>query len=573
MTWQRLESTHIASDPTRALMARIADPLWFLGRQWQVGELTGHDGGRAITVSATSRHLPLQRVGAGLSDKPLGEATALDGQPLEAIVEAEMAPASGVDLSRRARLGASLLRRLRSAKAATSFISQISNDYAFTEDDLSAEMDELTRARLENGIDAQTIATALQFNWLRPTGRAEAVCEQWLAVVASQVAAASDDELDAWNSERIEYQYHVTAASGAAEVHLNVDEYHGGSADWFVGSVQPGPKFASRLKKVNGVEHTMVANPIRFAGMPALRWWEIEPDSVAVAYGHQTETDLARGIVSAFATTFGSDWLLLPVPAARGEFVDIGSVSIIDSFGEKVDIDPMASLDEKVTGSAHGGRPWRFMEMSGDTGPGEGRAPLVFLAPTASGIADGPVLEHVRYARDEMSNMAWAIEAVHMSETGRPVNRGEKQPPVVLTNSGATSTDDDESVEEALMHWRFDAEVAEHWIPLVAVRRQNSSARWFQRGRMAAPPDAPDGWGRARGRLLRPNNRVLLREEEIPRSGIDVTRRHRMARTSSGQPVTWLARRKRLGKVDAAGVWLPDQITFRDRSDDRDRSV
>src|SRR5687768_8189821 len=44
-TWNRLEprSTAVEPGPGPGLEARVFDPAWLLGRQWQLGELTGED--------------------------------------------------------------------------------------------------------------------------------------------------------------------------------------------------------------------------------------------------------------------------------------------------------------------------------------------------------------------------------------------------------------------------------------------------------------------------------------------------------------------------------------------------
>ena len=49
-TWVRLEPR--VSDPTLApgLDAAVEDPLWLLGRQWQLGELDGEDAGSPVGV-------------------------------------------------------------------------------------------------------------------------------------------------------------------------------------------------------------------------------------------------------------------------------------------------------------------------------------------------------------------------------------------------------------------------------------------------------------------------------------------------------------------------------------------
>ena len=52
-TWSRLEPLDQSADLTTSLAAPIADPLWLLHRQWQLGELEGNDAGTPIAVTVT----------------------------------------------------------------------------------------------------------------------------------------------------------------------------------------------------------------------------------------------------------------------------------------------------------------------------------------------------------------------------------------------------------------------------------------------------------------------------------------------------------------------------------------
>ncbi len=43
MTWERLECATIVADMFEGQEANMADTHWMIGRQWQIGELTGDD--------------------------------------------------------------------------------------------------------------------------------------------------------------------------------------------------------------------------------------------------------------------------------------------------------------------------------------------------------------------------------------------------------------------------------------------------------------------------------------------------------------------------------------------------
>ena len=68
MTWEqyrRLEPMPPYTDVQRGFAAEVADPLWMLGRQWQVGEHAGEDASSPVLVELEVAHTPLEPV-AGL---------------------------------------------------------------------------------------------------------------------------------------------------------------------------------------------------------------------------------------------------------------------------------------------------------------------------------------------------------------------------------------------------------------------------------------------------------------------------------------------------------------------------
>jgi hypothetical protein len=69
----------------------------------------------------------------------------------------------------------------------------------------------------------------------------------------------------------------------------------------------------------------------------------------------------------------------------------------------------------------------------------------------------------------------------------------------------------------------------------------------LQRGRVAlsGEPGASRG---ALGRILIPDRRLLIHEDEIPNAGIRVVRRYQSARDPGGKLHTWVGRRKGPGR-------------------------
>ncbi|MCP2937932.1 hypothetical protein NK983_35085, partial [Salmonella enterica subsp. enterica serovar Typhimurium] len=48
------------TDFHRGLRARVADPVWFLTRQWQLGDLQGEDVSSPVSVAVSVTHEPLR---------------------------------------------------------------------------------------------------------------------------------------------------------------------------------------------------------------------------------------------------------------------------------------------------------------------------------------------------------------------------------------------------------------------------------------------------------------------------------------------------------------------------------
>ena len=157
----------------------------------------------------------------------------------------------------------------------------------------------------------------------------------------------------------------------------------------------------------------------------------------------------------------------------------------------------------------------------------------MFLPPVVNTIQQGRPLEAVEFRRDEMANMAWAIERRVESVAERAVDReaGPRPAPLPLPDDGA---------------WRYQlaTDVPDHWVPLVPVRIDGASPDIvLRRGRVAA--GAEDGSANvAKGRILEPERPFLLCEEELPSGGLRVTRAYQLARSADGGVHLWTGRRK-----------------------------
>jgi hypothetical protein len=84
------------TDTDEGLRARVADPVWFITRQWQLGELQGEDASTPLAVMCAPQHVPLTYD----RSRPDFDPTVV---PAEALLEAE--PGGWWTIGRRIRLG------------------------------------------------------------------------------------------------------------------------------------------------------------------------------------------------------------------------------------------------------------------------------------------------------------------------------------------------------------------------------------------------------------------------------------------------------------------------------------
>jgi hypothetical protein len=106
-TWHRLEPRVRGGDPAVGLQAALHDPLWLLGRQWQIGELLGEDAAFPVAVRIETEAHRLSRFRPGDAGRPVVDYDPA-ASPLEVTVEREptepptpAAAARGLDVAQR----------------------------------------------------------------------------------------------------------------------------------------------------------------------------------------------------------------------------------------------------------------------------------------------------------------------------------------------------------------------------------------------------------------------------------------------------------------------------------------
>lgn len=275
--------------------------------------------------------------------------------------------------------------------------------------------------------------------------------------------------------------------------------------------------------------HALLASPLRYAGMPAERLWEMEDAQVNVGVIEAEPWDLTRLLVAEFALTCGNDWLVVPVDVPFGSLTTLESVIYTTTFGEHFVVRPTA----QVSPDGH----WRMYAIAGLQGSA---VDGLLVPPGAVAVQDGPAIEEALFLRDEMANMAWAVERAVQGPSGAARDRSRERGDVSVFGRG--------SVDTAQLDYQLQSGVPARWIPYLPRSAAYRSIDLVQ-GRMTRP----DGTRIAPlGRTLGRSDVATLKDAEVPREGVLVRRQFSVTRRTDGSYVCWTTRRVGVGRGEGA---------------------
>lgn len=580
-SWVRLEPRCRDAAMNEGIHARVFDPLWLLARQWQVGEFEGEDAGSPVQARWRGLSAPLTRVwpGAAQPGQPIRpqpyDPAAL---PLEAVVERRPVRASGpFDAGSSIRLAAEsglhFLRLLEAQPLSRSYRAAFIAQHALeaptaaeraTLDDESRDYWELMAGRVPDG---RLLAAA----WRAADGtrlplpaepaiavpdRAEvnAAIDAWLATYETLFCEPAPGP-DAWQRERLEYAFSAGAGLGAADLTLTAAEYDGGRLDWHSVDLDPAVPLGAVFDQAAGeIARTVTPAPVSFRGAPARRFWEFEDARIDHGLLPAGPGDLPQLLLSDFAGSHGNDWYVIPVDLAVGTLTQTRSLVVADTFGVQTLIRPhepgtaeQANVFSMFALATLQRPPARDTLSAAIYRPSAPRANLFYLAPGLLRSLDGSPRDEVLLLRDELANLAWAVEKVVQGRVEQRVDRATDE------RREASAAD---SPGGALPSYRLATEVPPHWIPLVPQRQgaPDGSLR-LVRGRL----QQAGGVNAARGAILA-GAPLKLHDEEVPREGALVTRGYQCTRWIGGSTVLWLALHKRVGRGEGSSGLRYDGI-------------
>jgi hypothetical protein len=184
----------------------------------------------------------------------------------------------------------------------------------------------------------------------------------------------------------------------------------------------------------------------------------------------------------------------------------------------------------------------------------------LFLPPTVAKRYESDPLEKVVLARDETANMVWGVEQTIPSQIGGGADGFEAAKALerYLAGPDLPQSGTPHAETGAQVTYRLGGGVPENWIPFIPVHNPGSN-RDIRLQRAALPrliPGNPDDPVEPRGVLLRhglnEGRSYFIHEEEVPKAGVTLTRTFQRARWTDGRIVTWLGRRKQVGRGQAS---------------------
>jgi hypothetical protein len=273
---------------------------------------------------------------------------------------------------------------------------------------------------------------------------------------------------------------------------------------------------------------------IRFAGMPSPRYWEMEDGKTDFGRLDVNANDLARLLLAEFMLLFSNDWCLVPLELAVGSLTRVQGVLVTDVFGEQTLI---RAADRGRDGDW---QRWSMYRLDGDEDESVG----LLLAPALTKSIASPAIEEVRFLRDEMANMVWAVEHRVMSKLGEPLDPELAAAAPVGTEPSA-----------AVARYRLGYSVPSHWRPFIPAHLPGSTrAIRLQRARLPNQPPLP------MGRILDAGTPYFVAEEEVPRAGRLVSRSFQRARWINGATFLWIGRSSSVGRGEGSSGLAFDQV-------------
>ena len=592
-----------SSSYERTLNASVHDALWGLSIQWRLKEFQGEDAGSSIYARVHLEQTKLTRFKAFESDVEV-----FDNEiPMEAQVEREKVE---YDLALHLQL-ARYWRKLLKLYDLENYLELFTSAYPIAEATTYHELSNEDAVQIRNITQSRSFYGGSLLDFLT-SGSGISASDLANEVNTAELSIESGDfselnnviedfknfynrlfsqpESDScWNKKRLEYSFESSVSDTASgdQTVFESKEYQGGKLDWYDYEVKPGSSNA--LNEGTGVtinddvQHSekmsVIPMNVSFPGMPLDRWWEMQNGQINYGAMKPSKTGLLAMMVRDFMVNYNNDWSLIPYTVPVGSFTKIKSIVVKDVFGDHIyvggELPPppdAPSADDK----------WSIYKLnkSDDFYDWDER---LFVPPAVPQILEGDVLDKVNFFRDQMANMAWAVENRVPNELGGYKDGTDAQLELKRYLEGVYENQSDPSnppietdgeYERPSYRYKLMAYVPENWIPLIPQHKSGSSDQVnFQRATLPRIMENKDIDHTDAANYVQPRTKIMregldyatpstyqIYEEEIPRAGIYVTRNFQRCRWHNGRVFLWMGRYKKSGRGEGLSGLVFDSL-------------
>jgi hypothetical protein len=554
----RTEPRTTSGDLEAGIAVRVSDPLWLLGRQWQLGELLGEDAGSPVSIDLAAESAMISRF------RRVGQTAGVSYDPKALPLDALTADTVRADTRWTARLqvdtGRAFLRALAEAGVdghGSAYREAFPIDGPSAElrrtDPAGARLVEVAAGRIPDGraLYASLASTVraggdLPDSPVIPASDVQAVteaAEAWLEWCDETLVETGPST---WVPQRLAHEFGVATGTGAGATVLDAPDFRGESLDWHSFDVRPN---AQRSGFRALPQSRSLPTGVRFRGMPNARWWEFEDASVDLGSVDAGPSDVARLALLEFALVYGNDFFGVPLRLPIGSLSRITSLVVADTFGMRLRIRSAAQ-------SQPGADRWSMFALSESdprTPAASARSDLFFLPPVANQLITSEPIEDVHLLRDEMANLAWAVERRVEGETGAAVERIEEMtrtlPDRVAPDQGST------------LRYVLGTTVPPHWFPLVPESVAGGVDLNLEQMANRDPTVLP------RGRFLTIGGPAIP-DAEVPREGTRLLRDYALGRWMNGEALLWARRIRRVGRGEGSSGLRFDLAELEDTETD-----
>jgi hypothetical protein len=550
-TWTRVEPLPREGSMARSLQAQVRDPLWFLTRQWQVGEFLGDDAGSPVQATLGIEQRSITTYRPGLDD---AATVALDPKlPVETHVEREPVTLNvrgsvqhGLYFEKLVRASGVLTPQavIDAFRAAFPIAAAVPADTYPDADSLRFRS--VAAGRVTDGEALYVSALAVAAGQVPPIPLPPEASDPKIATaladfVSYRQSLFSEPNHDsAWQSQKLDYAFALGSPTTDQNLLLNAPDFPGGHLDWYsfdLDSTKPNDVSEANPAQITPVDFNFLPNHVVFRGMPDPRWWNFEDAVTDFGQLDADHVDLAKLLVMEFALVYGNDWFSVPVPTPIGTLERVTTLFVTDTFGVRTLI-----RSSEQTQINPGETPWSMFKLSGASGA---RSDFIAMAPTLGVVDDADAIEEVLFLRDDQAAMAWAVEHQLQGDLDSPINAYEtylvrlRQQPLPAPPQAQTGGPQ--------IYYTLETPVPDNWVPMVPVQSPQGEL-FLRRGTM----EIPAGGGtfellKARAVLLEPQHAFLVADRVISRAGLLADRYLRRTRSSDGSTYLWLARKTGLG--------------------------